>query len=365
MPRTSFETSQRRRPSSPVSAGARGSSHSRVSEAFRPTELQELLTVMRELTEGELDARVSTEPAIDRTGHPTMSPTGQSNTLHQMRVMLNALAQKLQDTVLRCAQQEATVRELEQAQRQLLRTAKLASLGELAAGVAHELNQPLQIVGLSVDEVRDALERMDRTTATEYLQTIEDQVARGAGVIDRLLALSRHDESARTRTKLNEVITEVVSIWGAPLAALGIDLSTDLAIGLGDVVGNAHELLQVITNLVVNARDAVKDQQTRRICLRTTAEPTHACIEIIDTGSGIAPDDLPRVFDPFFTTKGPGKGPSKDPGKGPSKGPCRGTGLGLSVSHGIIRRHGGTIEVFSELDQGTRVRIMLPFAEAL
>ncbi|MEM9461017.1 MAG: ATP-binding protein [Myxococcota bacterium] len=279
--------------------------------------------------------------------------------------MLNALAQQLQDAVLRCAQHEATVRKLEQAQRQLLCTAKLASLGELAAGVAHELNQPLQIVGLSVDEVRDALERADHATATEYLQTIEDQVTRGAGVVDRLLALSRHDgESTRTQTSLDKVITGTVSIWGAPLAALGIDLSTDLAIGLGDVVGDSQELLQVITNLVANARDALEGQPTRRICLRTTAELSHACIEVIDTGSGIAPDDLPRVFDPFFTTKGPGKGPGKDPGKGPGEWPGRGTGLGLSVSHGIVRRHGGTIEVFSELNHGTRVRITLPFAEA-
>ena len=100
----------------------------------------------------------------------------------------------------------------------------------------------------------------------------------------------------------------------------------------------------MITNLVINARDAVKGRPTRRITLRTTAEDEFASIEVTDTGAGIAPADLPRVFDPFFTTKPQGKG----------------TGLGLSVSHGIIRRHGGTIEAFSELENGTRMRVMLP-----
>ena len=100
----------------------------------------------------------------------------------------------------------------------------------------------------------------------------------------------------------------------------------------------------MITNLVINARDAVRDRPLRRICLRTMPGDLFACIEVSDTGCGIGPADLPRVFDPFFTTKPQGQG----------------TGLGLSVSHGIIRGHGGTIEAFSELDQGTTMRVMLP-----
>lgn len=314
-----------------------------MSAATVHARLEEILEVMCELAQGKLEARV------ERSSRPPPPPTEVSTVLDGIGLALNMLGEELEAAVIRREQHEVTVRALEQVQLQLLHSAKLASLGELAAGVAHELNQPLQIIEFSVDEVRDALDALDRKAAGESLQIIEDQVARSAGVIGRLLAFSRRDgDTARPRTQLNEIVTEAVGIWGAQLTALGIDLSTELAIGLDDVACHGHELLQVLTNLVINARDAVKDRPTRRIRLRTMAEDRFACVEITDTGSGIRPSDLPRVFDPFFTTKPPGQG----------------TGLGLSVSHGIIRRHGGIIEAFSALEEGTRVRVTLPIASS-
>lgn len=288
---------------------------------------------------GKLDARVPRSLEADP------GETELSHTIDGIRVALNMLGEELQAAVIRREQHETTVRELEQAKLQLLHSARLASLGELAAGVAHELTQPLQIIGFSVDEIYDAVEAKDRKAVTESLETVEGQVARSAGVIGRLLAFSRTDAATdKPRTRLNEAVTEAVGIWGAQLAALGIELHTDLALALDDVACDHQELLQVITNLVINARDAVKGRTVRRIGLRTVAADDCMCLEVTDTGSGIDPADLPRIFDPFFTTKPTGQG----------------TGLGLSVSHGIIRRHGGTIEVFSTLDEGTCIRVSLP-----
>lgn len=314
-----------------------------MSEQTVRARLEQTLEVMCELARGRLDARTS-YPDLPEVDDPELSET-----LDGIAAALDMLAEEFQAAVVRKEQYEATVRELEQTQLQLLHSAKLASLGELAAGVAHELTQPLQIIGLSVDEIHDAEQTGDRTSVGQALGIIEGQVARSAGVIGRLLAFSRTErDSGKPRTRLNEAVTEAVGIWGAQLSALGIELSTDLALGVDDVECDHNELLQVITNLVINARDAVKGCPERRICLRTTAEDEFACIEVTDTGGGIAPADLPRVFDPFFTTKPQGKG----------------TGLGLSVSHGIIRRHGGTIEAFSELEHGTRMRVMLPIVRS-
>lgn len=313
-----------------------------MTEATLLARLEEILAVMRELAHGKVDARVG-------PSHPYEPGLVPPATVEQLARSLNELGEALQDAVVRREQHEAAVYELEQAQLQLLHSAKMVSLGEMSAGVAHELNQPLQIIELSVGEVRDAMEAKDARVASEFLNIIQGQVTRSAGVIGRLLAFSRSDEvRGKQRIKLNEIVTKAVGIWGAQLAALGIELSTDLAIGLREVACNGDELLQVITNLVLNARDAVADRDVRRIFLRTLAEDEVVHLEVADTGAGIPAADLPRVFDPFFTTKPQGQG----------------TGLGLSVSHGIVRRHGGTIEAYSEPGEGTRMRVTLPVAEA-
>ncbi|MEM7159651.1 MAG: ATP-binding protein [Myxococcota bacterium] len=303
----------------------------------------QILDVMCELAQGELGARVRLPDTYE------LQNTEVLDDVYGISVALNMLAEELQATVIRKEQYERTLVELEHTQSQLLHSAKLASLGELAAGVAHELNQPLQIIGFSLDELRDAIADGDRETSDEILSAMEGQVDRGAGVVARLLAFSRREAGPqKSRTALNSVVEEAMSILGAQLASQGIDMRSELQPDLADVACNDRELLQVVTNLVINARDAVRGREHREISLRTMAEDSFACLEVADTGSGISATDLPRVFDPFFTTKGVGKG----------------TGLGLSISHGIIRRHGGTIEALSEVERGTRVRITLPVLEA-
>lgn len=307
------------------------------------TRINEILTMMCELATGNLDTRLP-PPKAPKPGAQEVSTT-----IDGIIVALNMLAEELQATVIRKEQYEVTLAELEQTQLQLLHSAKLASLGELAAGVAHELNQPLQIIGFATEELREELEDRGLPQLAQHLDIVEAQVNRGAGVVSRLLAFSRRDDNPhRARANLNEVVEEAVAILGGQLATQGIQVRTELVPDLPLVAGRSNELLQVITNLVINARDAVKSRPERLIELRSIADDGFACCEVVDTGGGISSEDLPRVFDPFFTTKPLGKG----------------TGLGLSISHSIIRRYGGSIEALSEEGRGTRMRITLPVAEA-
>ncbi|MEM9455406.1 MAG: ATP-binding protein [Myxococcota bacterium] len=303
--------------------------------------INEILAMLCELAMGNLDVRLPP---------PTAPPPGAedvSTAIDGITVGLNMFAEELQATLIRKEQYEAILAELEQTQLQLLHSAKLASLGELAAGVAHELNQPLQIIGFAAEELRESLEDRGLRTLSRPLDVIDSQIHRGAGVIGRLLAFSRRDsDCALARADLNEVIEEAVAILGGQLATQDIEIRTELTPGLPPVAGRSNELLQVLTNLVINARDAVKSQPERRIELRSVADERYACLEVIDTGTGIADEDRPRVFDPFFTTKPMGKG----------------TGLGLSISHSIVRRYGGSIEALSEGNRGTRMRVTLPIA---
>lgn len=306
-----------------------------------PTELQarfdRVLAVMFSLAQGQLDARVELPPL--RHADPL------HETLDGICVALDMLAEELQATVIRKERYESALEKLQQTQDQLLHSAKLAALGELAAGVAHELNQPLQIIGLASEEIRDAIEEGDLDTAREFLDAVEGQVTRGAGVVGRLLAFSRRSEGARPQVfEIDAVVREVAEMLAGQLANDGVDLELRLDAAARAMVGQPDELHQVFTNLVINARDAVRDRPERRIVIQTAEDDGSVCVEVSDTGTGIPADVLPRVFDPFFTTKPTG----------------RGTGLGLSVSHGIVQRHGGTIEAHSEPGHGTRMRVTLP-----
>ncbi len=302
--------------------------------------INEILSMLCELAMGQLDVRLP----------PPVKPAEGADEMLQaidgIIVALNMFAEELQATVIRKEQHEVTLAELEQTQIQLLHSAKLASLGELAAGVAHELNQPLQIIGFASEEIREQLDPKTQELLEPSLDIIDGQVSRGAGVVQRLLAFSRRDDSPdRVSADLNEVIREAENILCGQLSSQGIELDTEVSPARLIVAAAGGELLQVVTNLVINARDAVRNRPVRRIVLRTVAEERAACLEVSDTGAGIAPADLSRVFDPFFTTKPTGKG----------------TGLGLSISHSIVRRYGGTIEALSNLGTGTRMRVTFPY----
>ena len=224
------------------------------------------------------------------------------------------------------------------------RAEKLAALGTMAAGLAHELNNPIGIMSSRIElmllEGGPALPEEVR----EDLRVLHRQTQRVARITQGLLSFARRSSGERGPVDLNHVVRETLLLAERQVAKGGVKLSVDLARDLPAVLGDADTLQQVVLNLVTNARDAVAAAggEIRIATGRRREQPSIVELIVADTGPGIAPADLARIFDPFFTTK------------------PTGTGLGLSVTHGIMREHGGTIDVESSLGRGARFILSFP-----
>ncbi|MBD3220934.1 hypothetical protein GF314_06790 [bacterium] len=274
----------------------------------------------------------------------------------------------------RIADQQALLDELQAAQKQLVQSEKLAAVGQLAAGIAHEINNPLGYVtanlnqlreylaslGTFVAEVAEQLEHRDDDHASRSLRTRMDELdipyilgdipdlvdetneglVRVIKIIADLKSFSRQDDAVAEPADLHEIIESTINVcWNE------LKYRVTLEREFGDVppvTCHTNQVGQVIMNLLVNAGQAIDDHGT--ITVRTGAEDGIAWIEVADTGRGIAADRLEAIFAPFYTTKPAGKG----------------TGLGLSVSHGIVEKHGGTLTVASVEGEGSTFRVELP-----
>jgi PAS domain S-box-containing protein len=223
---------------------------------------------------------------------------------------------------------------------QLLRQERLASLGMLAAGVAHEINTPL--TGISSYAQMLMEETGEGRASREILEKIEDQTRRASRITSSLLTLARPEETVLESLDLNDTIREVLQLFEPQIKGHRIEMILDLADELTPIRGHRGKLQQVLLNLLINARDAV--ESGGRIQISSRFEQGTVIVEVEDNGQGIAEEDLPSIFDPFFTTKGHG----------------RGTGLGLSISYGIVQELGGQIQVESHPDEFTRFRVLLP-----
>jgi two-component system NtrC family sensor kinase len=222
---------------------------------------------------------------------------------------------------------------------------KMASIGLLAAGVAHEVNTPLTGISSFTQMLLESAEPGD--PKTRLLEKIERQTFRAAKIVNGLLNLSRPggEGEERIQIDLNAVIGDVFSLLEHQFEVARIKVRRDLAESQVAVLGIEHQLQQVFLNLFLNARDAMP--RGGWLSVATRIEGDRAIAEIADTGSGIPAEQLARIYDPFFTTKAIG----------------RGTGLGLSITYGIIHEHDGTIRCDSAVGQGTRFTILLPLAE--
>src|SRR5262245_56687265 len=225
---------------------------------------------------------------------------------------------------------------------QLQQSDKLSSIGLLAAGVAHEVNTPL--AGISSYSQMLMQQIPDNDPRRQLLEKIHRQTSRASSIVNNLLNFSRVTEARYTPVDLNRVIDDTIQLLEAQLRNTEIDVVRSYADELPLAFGDGPKLQQVLMNLILNARDAMP--QGGRLEISTEADEDSAVIEVRDTGLGIAPEHLSKIYDPFFTTKQIGKG----------------TGLGLAVSYGIIRDHGGHIDVESKLGEGTRFQITLPLA---
>jgi signal transduction histidine kinase len=226
---------------------------------------------------------------------------------------------------------------------QLRQREKLAALGELVAGVAHELNNPL--AGISAFAQLLLEEDLD-PEQQESVRLIRREADRAVGVIRDLLLFSRKSGPTRTPVDLNELLRLTLRLRGYALRSAGVDMHVELDPSLPPVSGDSQRLQQVLLNILVNAEHALQHAPTRRIEVRSETTRDGIALVVRDTGVGMDEDTRRRVFEPFFTTKSAGEG----------------TGLGLSVSYGIVRAHGGHITVASTPGGGTTFRIELPRA---
>ncbi|HKT47949.1 MAG TPA: ATP-binding protein [Candidatus Acidoferrales bacterium] len=232
------------------------------------------------------------------------------------------------------------VTQRERMEEQMTQTEKLTSLGLLAAGVAHEVNTPLAVISNYIQMLAKQMPEGDPRQA--IIEKIVKQTFRASEIVNNLLNFSRTGIAEAADVDVNRVLEETLSLMVHPLKTSQIQVVKQLGDGLPSVRGSANKLQQVFLNLLLNARDAMPGGGMLEI--RTSAHNGSVEIEVADTGAGIAREHIHRIFDPFFTTKANG----------------RGTGLGLSVSYGIIKEHAGKIDVRSTPGKGTSFHVEFP-----
>ena len=223
---------------------------------------------------------------------------------------------------------------------QLVQTEKLTSLGLLAAGVAHEVNTPLAVISNYIQMLARQLPADD--PRHQIIDKVVKQTFRASEIVNNLLNFSRTGAAEFTSVNLNAVVEETLSLVTHPFKTARVNVLKTMQAELPPVLGSANRLQQVFLNLFMNARDAMPSGGMLEI--RTACNNGYVEVEITDTGTGIPRENLHRIFDPFFTTKSTG----------------RGTGLGLSVSYGIIKEHAGKIDVRSTPGKGTSFRLEFP-----
>jgi signal transduction histidine kinase len=244
-----------------------------------------------------------------------------------------------------------TLEKLTRAQDQLVRSEKMASIGQLVAGIAHEINNPVNAIVNTVGPLEEAIQHIGAELSAgpevereviEMLRVVQRGAQRTKAIVQALHNYSRTDDESVVEVDLNRSLDDSLELL-RHLLRQSIQVERDYG-AVGRIRGHAGQLNQVFMNLLTNAAQAVAGRDSATIWIATYESPTGVTIEVRDNGRGIPAEVLPRIFDPFFTTKDVGEG----------------SGLGLSIVHGIVERHGGTIEVDSTPDVGTRFRVHLP-----
>ena len=233
---------------------------------------------------------------------------------------------------------------LKDTQEELIQAEKLTSLGQMAASIAHEVNNPLAgvLVYTQLLTKKIAGDSLPKEKALDYLSKMDSELTRSTRMIRNLLDFARQSEPTLRVVEPNQVVERAFSLVGHQAELQGIQVIKELSPSLPTVMADFDQLQQVCTNLILNAIQAMPEGG--RLILRTSADNSQFKIELQDTGCGISPENMRKLFTPFFTTKGKGKG----------------VGLGLAVAYGIIQRHQGRIEVQSREGEGTTFTIYLP-----
>lgn len=230
-------------------------------------------------------------------------------------------------------------------QQQILQHEKLAAVGQLAAGIMHEINNPLATIAACAAAIEGRIGAGAEAPVKEYLEIIDQEVQRCTKIVDGLLEFSRphHAGTPKSPVSANELIERTLFLLKHHKRFRRLVVETDLGPDVS-VVANDEQIIQVLMALMLNAVDAMGDGGTLTLRTRRVAGKTEAALEVRDDGAGIPSRELSKIFEPFYTTKPPGQG----------------TGLGLSIAYGIVREHGGRIDVESELGRGSAFTVVLP-----
>jgi C4-dicarboxylate-specific signal transduction histidine kinase len=232
----------------------------------------------------------------------------------------------------------------------------MTTLGEMSAGIAHELNQPLNAIKIGNDYLKATLDGGAAPSAEDLarvIKTVNDQVQRASGIINRLREFGRKPDFKKGLVSVNTVLRAVLDLIGQQLALQNIEIRTELSDSLPPILANQNRLEQVFFNLLTNARDAIeqsgrneKDRARRRITLSTFEKNEMVVVTLQDTGIGIPEGSLDKIFEPFYTPKEVGKG----------------MGLGLAITYRIVSDFGGTIYAESVPGRGTCFTLGFPQA---
>lgn len=270
--------------------------------------------------------RKATEEVARETFAPISIQTGKKDEVSQLIVAFNKMAG-----------------ELESRQMQLLQSRKMASIGTLTSGIAHELNNPLNNISLTAETLLMNHREMSDAEKEEMLQEIMHQSDRGSQVVRNLLEFSRTDRPFLSALSVEETLKGTIRLIRNQLMVNRIKLHQEIQGDIPAIRGKRQDLEQAFLNILVNSIQAMPEGG--EITIRAGLEPDgYIRVDLEDTGTGIKPEDLTHIFDPFYTTKPVGQG----------------TGLGLSLAYGIVRNHGGYIETKSRLNKGTSFSIYLP-----
>jgi len=237
-------------------------------------------------------------------------------------------------------------RELERREEFLLQSQKLRAVGSLTAGIAHEVNNPINNIMLTAAVLEEDLDNMSEDEQRELIEDIVAQAERARKIVRNLLDFARESEISVERLRVEEVVGDAVNLAANQLKLSGVRVVRDIADDLPEISGDRHYLSQVFLNLILNAADAMANGGTLTLSSDMSLDTACVAIRISDTGPGMPPQVLKGIFDPFFTTKSSGSG----------------TGLGLSVSLGIVQKHGGEIKVESTVGEGSTFIVILPAA---
>lgn len=306
-----------------------------VATGFMLRPIRRLIAGAERIRDGRFDERVAI-----RSGDEVGRLAGAFN------AMATSIEERERSLQERGRELESALAGLRESQAAVIRHERLATIGQMAAQIAHEVRNPLNALGLNADLLADEVQGGNAQEAMEILAAIRTEVARLTGITEAYLALGRLPPLRLDSYPLATLVRELVRFQGEELDRAGVRIDLDLPEDLPDVLADAAQLRQALLNIVRNAAEALGG--TGGGCLRISARPDGGMVrlDLADDGPGMAPDHVARIFDPFFSTKE------------------RGSGLGLPITHRVITEHGGRIACTSSPGAGTTFSIWVPLARA-